>query len=297
VLVTPLPGTDRRDLREDLRSVRDEVCALRDGVRDGLRDGPRSAHDRLLDYFGWVNDTVRRLGRQISAADIDRLLRTKGYDTLLTRLGWNTLSTDQDVLNDLISAELDARCAAFDTAFKTLDDQIQRWAFHAEFVVLDTNIYVRHPQKLQVLDIATLLGNPDVPVHILVPIVIVDELDRLKRSGDSQVRYRAGYTLAVLNRAFQHSTGPERLPAPLPEDDLAGAEPPAAPVTIEIVFDPPEHVRLPINDDEIIDRIRAVQPLTARRVTLLTYDNGPALRARHAGLPVIWLDQPRKALK
>ena len=39
---------------------------------------------------------------------------------------------------------------------------------------------------------------------MLVPIVIVDELDRLKESKDKdkRARWRAGYTLAVLDRLF-----------------------------------------------------------------------------------------------
>ena len=42
---------------------------------------------------------------------------------------------------------------------------------------------------------------------MLVPIVIVDELDRLKESKDKWVRWRAGYTLAVLDRLFADGAG------------------------------------------------------------------------------------------
>ena len=52
-------------------------------------------------------------------------------------------------------------------------------------------------------------------------------------------------------------------------DGLARSE-----VTIELVFDPPGHVRLPGNDDEIIDRALAVEPLADRKVALLTHDTG-----------------------
>jgi PIN domain len=52
------------------------------------------------------------------------------------------------------------------------------------------------------------------------------------------------------------------------------------------------HIRLPINDDEIIDRALAVQPLADRPVTLLTYDTGQSTRARAAELPVIKLAKP-----
>jgi hypothetical protein len=63
-------------------------------------------------------------------------------------------------------------------------------------------------------------------------------------------------------------------------------------VTIEIVFDPPGHVRLPIGDDEIVDRCLAIEPLAGRKVTLLTYDTGQSTRARAAGLAVKKLTTP-----
>jgi hypothetical protein len=56
--------------------------------------------------------------------------------------------------------------------------------------------------------------------------------------------------------------------------------------TVEIVFDPPGRIRLPINDDELIDRILAIQPLTGLQIILLTYDTGQSTRARAAGLSV-----------
>jgi hypothetical protein len=59
--------------------------------------------------------------------------------------------------------------------------------------------------------------------------------------------------------------------------------------TIELVFDPPGHVRLPINDDEITDRALAIGPLADRKVTLLTYDTGQSTRARNAGPEVVKL--------
>jgi hypothetical protein len=51
----------------------------------------------------------------------------------------------------------------------------------------------------------------------------------------------------------------------------------------------PGHTRLPINDDEIIDRALAIATLADRNVTLLTYDTGQSTRARSAGLLVVKL--------
>lgn len=118
-----------------------------------------------------------------------------------------------------------------------------------------------------------------------MPIAVVDELDSLKKSKDKNERWRARYTLAVLDRVFATSVGP----ALLISADFSGLGTgglPSGQVTVELVFDPPGHVRLPITDDEIIDRVLAVQPLAGREITLLTYDTGQSTRARNAGLPV-----------
>jgi len=68
---------------------------------------------------------------------------------------------------------------------------------------------------------------------------------------------------------------------------------PRGQVTIELVFDQPGHVQLPTTDDEIIDRILAIQPLAGRNITLLTYDTGQSTRARNVGLQVKKLASPR----
>jgi hypothetical protein len=63
-------------------------------------------------------------------------------------------------------------------------------------------------------------------------------------------------------------------------------------VTIEVVLDPPGHRRLPISDDEIIDRTLAIQSLAARPVPLITYDTAQSTRARGAGLKAVKLSVP-----
>lgn len=58
-------------------------------------------------------------------------------------------------------------------------------------------------------------------------------------------------------------------------------------IWVDILFDLPSHVRLPITDDEIVGRALAVQILSGKEVTFLTYDTGQAMRARNAGLAVV----------
>jgi predicted ribonuclease YlaK len=125
---------------------------------------------------------------------------------------------------------------------------------------------------------------PDKRLHLLVPMVVIDELDGIKNKGQDLKRWRAAYTVGVLERIF--SPG-HRMPGLLREGQygVRGA------IDMEILYDPPGHIRLPINDDEIIDRASAVQDLAERPVTLLTYDTGQSTRARNAGLTVVKLTE------
>jgi hypothetical protein len=87
----------------------------------------------------------------------------------------------------------------------------------------------------------------DKPVTVIVPVIVLDELDGLKQRGDAPRKWRASYTLGVLEAVFSRSgtRGVLRQPA---ADGTRGA------LVMDIFFDPPGRERLPINDDEIIDR-------------------------------------------
>jgi len=133
--------------------------------------------------------------------------------------------------------------------------------------------------------IGLLIPVHEQPIHVLVPIMVVDELDRLKDHSNKHVRWRAGYTLAVLDRVCGLVSGPARLR----EADLSAphyGSPPRAEVTIEIVTDSPHHQRLPINDDEIVARAKSYESLAGQPITLLTFDTNQATRAHKANLAV-----------
>jgi rRNA-processing protein FCF1 len=286
MLVTPRPGINREHLLGSLRTVQGEIYNLRGGGSGGV-------YKRLLAYLEWSSRSVRLLGNQISNADLERLVLTKRYELLLSGIGAMT-GTDvevQRVVNELVSLEIDQQVEALDAAIKALDSQIKRWSLSGEFVMPDSSFYVRHEKKLEEADIGAAIGVLGSAIRVLVPMVVVDELDGLKQHNDKHVRWRAGYTLAVLDRLFATDTAsPAQLHAagtlpPAPDGRVRGE------VKIELLFEPPGHVRLPINDDEIVDQALAVQPLAGRNVTLLTYDTNQSMRARNAGLRAIKLSK------
>jgi hypothetical protein len=198
-------------------------------------------------------------------------------------------SDAERALNGLVSTELDQRVAAFDDAIKALDTQIKRWSSSELLAMPDSSFYIRHPDKLAEADFDPLIGARGHPICILVPMIVIDELDRLKdSSSDRQVRWRAGHTLGVIDGLFQTTTGVARLRPQEPAVSATGRTA-RGEVIIELLYDLPRHTRLPINDDEIIDKAVAIQPLANRGVTLITYDTGQSTRARSAGLKAVKL--------
>nr|WP_240974267.1 PIN domain-containing protein [Nonomuraea sp. FMUSA5-5] len=183
--------------------------------------------------------------------------------------------------------ELAERVDDLNKAIEAFEDQVRNWSSLGLFVVADSSFYIQHTDRFDKTDFGALVGARDYEaVHLLFPMVIVDELDALKQHGKSHTRWRAGHTLAVLDRVLITPTR-----GTLSNRGVVGLDGQTAErdVTVEIVLDPPGHTRLPINDDEIIDRAKAIEPLAARALTLLTYDTGQATRGRQAGLRVIKL--------
>jgi rRNA-processing protein FCF1 len=275
VLVSPRPGVSRNDLLEVVRNLEFSVS--------NARVGGMTVLDRYNAYLAWVTEAVRMLRDRVSAADLDRLVLTQRYWALQSMV-----TAVVGPVGALVDTEITERVTSFGEAYATLDKQIQRWSRPGMFVVADTSFYIEHPDKIEEADLASALGVRGDAIHLLVPIIVVDELDGLKKHNNRHIRWRAGYTLAVLDRILTDGTGP----ALLREEDFSALNSggiPRGEITIEIVFDPPGHSRLPINDDEIIDRILAIQPLADRKVTLLTYDTSQSTRARAEAVPVVKL--------
>lgn len=280
MLPTLYPGAPRDDVLKTLREIA-SAAQNADNTHGG-------AYARLTAYLEWATNSVRMLEHRVSATDIDRLVLTRGYERLLTAAG-NLTGTDigtSRVLNGMLSLEIRQRIADLDDAAKVLYAQIQAWGGDAAFTTPDTSFYLKHEHKLKSIDFQAELGVLRLQsVRVIVPMVVLDELDRLKESGDQHTRWRAGHTLGVMDEAFAATPIPGLLRA-LTESPVTGA------VFLDVVFDPPRHVRLPIADDEIIERALAVQALAGRKVPLLTFDTSQSSRARHAGLPCKKLTKP-----
>jgi hypothetical protein len=79
MLVTLYPGADRNDVLRTLREI--ESAAHNANQHSGFHGS--KAYSRLTSYLEWATTSVRMLEHRVNAADIGRLVRTRGYERLV----------------------------------------------------------------------------------------------------------------------------------------------------------------------------------------------------------------------
>ncbi|MFD0403804.1 PIN domain-containing protein [Kitasatospora sp. NPDC127116] len=265
------PDAHREGALQALEHVHTKVSNLYTGFSG-------DAGQLVLAYLEWANDAFSHLEGRISETDIDRLIFTRRYEHMLA--GATELGAAHVVrfTNSLVRLELGVRSRELALAVNALKEAIANRPAVALNAVFDTSLFIHHPEKLDAIDWVALTGLSEGAVNLMIPMVVIDELDRTKDThSKGDVRGRARVALAVIDRLFPK--GDETFPV-LQKGGAGGLD-----VTVEIMFDPPRHTRLPIADDEIVDRTLALRPMVGDApVTLFTYDTGQSTRARYAGL-------------
>lgn len=270
MFVEPLAGVDLDRLRQALWEIETRI--------GNVRATTGTPVDVYNAYIGWVHDTVRQLSSLVPSDDLGRLVLTPRYWALQAQ----PTTAELQPMRQLLSAEIDERARVLRDAVESVDAEKQRWQHPGALVMPDTSFYVTHAEKIEDADVAAVVELREEPIRILVPILVIDELDNLKRHTDRHVRWRAGYTLAVFDRVLRTSTAPSLLREQTTEASRGQ-------ITIEVLFEPPGHERLPIADDEIVSRALTAEARAGRHVRVVTYDTGQSTRARHAGLAVFKL--------
>lgn len=249
--------------------------------------------DRLNAYRPWSSQQIRSLSAHLTASSIDELIATGRYWVLQTL---EPAAYGLPALGDLVDLELTACVAALDEAAQTLKTQADAWSewrgsgipgapFHA--VVLDTNVLLRHADELIEIEWNRGLNIfPHYAIALGVPMVVVEELDRLKDSNASMfidgekhaTRTLARLALKSLDRIFQGGY----MSSLIRHRGTTGANS-FADLHAVLTVDDLSHSRLGDADLEIIDQALRLRPFTAD-VALATYDQSMIFRARSAGL-------------
>jgi hypothetical protein len=216
MLVTCVPDTRGVTVWETLRRVASDLQNLANGPAGGANDAAAAAQAWVASYLEWASSAARTLRFMISGRDIDRLVLTKRYELILSTIGSAGSEGLARVFNGLVATEIDHRMAALNSAIASINARLRMWEQMYEqpaFVAVDSSFVHNHPQRIDETDFAALLDVREGPVHVMVPMVVVDELDRLKEAkNNDHVRWRSGQALAVLeDRSRRQPVGPTLL--------------------------------------------------------------------------------------
>lgn len=176
--------------------------------------GRVSRPDQLLaDYLSWCRSSADQLARVLHPRDIDRLLLTATYWTLL-----NAQSAGE-IVTTAVHAEIDARTRDLEAAAFNLDQDRVRWTQgFGPLVVLDTCVFIEHkdefPASLASIERRVRSDQEDgvfatgTPVQFVIPLQVIDELDKAKADRS---RGRAQLTLARLNELITAPSEPTKV--------------------------------------------------------------------------------------
>jgi len=248
---------------------------------ENVLGGGGAVYEQWLRYHRAATESQRLLAAAISPPDVTRLILTPRYWALLN---YRPSSGADPTLAGLLSLELTERQLAMrsaledfhrvQTSFLVPDGTGGRRS--AVLVVADTNVYLHRPEPLPEIPWAQFVGTEADDILLLIPLVVVEELDRAKRRR-GPVRARAGHSVKWLNSLFAAGTDIARV-APV-DADAQGSR-----IYARLLLDDREHRRLPDPDAEIIDEATTVHIATGQEVHLVTADTGMAFRAQTSPL-------------
>lgn len=269
VELTLLPGASRDDVIKRLME--------RDGALSTVGQGDLSRV--VVSYAEWASESVRQLRHAVAPESIDRLILTPRYWGLQSA----PPSTSQPAII-LARFEIEEVRARVTSAIDVLRQAQDRWApmrLPDVLVIPDTSVFVRHRRKWDRIDWRPIVHCRVEDVLVAIPLAVIGELDKKKREG-AFTGYRAGASIAIINRLFGPAGNPLRM-APIVAEPTAlhyGLAPrPTRAIITSDVANAGE-----ANDDVIIRSVFNLEAQSAREAHLVTFDTRMAFAARAAGV-------------
>ncbi|KTR52015.1 hypothetical protein NS359_07955 [Curtobacterium oceanosedimentum] len=174
----------------------------------------------------------------------------------------------------LIDSELSELRDRIAQAKAEIEEALDYWGHQAVAVLLDTNLLMHAGPRLARIDWDALLRQPTSNVAFTIPIVAVEELDKLKLNRNSETRSRAAYALKWLRHLLAD------VPTPRPFETQAPG------TTLRVWVDDNYRLPLPEPDRDIIDRAQQLALMTKRTV-IASMDQSMILRARAYGVDAV----------
>ena len=144
-------------------------------------------------------------------------------------------------------------------------------------MVIDTNVFLHFEHFLR-FDWPSLLAEDS--VVLVLPLVVLDELDKAKEAPRKALRRRAAQVLVDLDEYLIEA------PTKTPRDG----------VDIALLADESSHIPFTHGDTEIIDRAVLLGQLLPGRTALISGDRGMSARARSRSLEVLRMPESARRL-
>ncbi|WP_239395686.1 PIN domain-containing protein [Frankia sp. CiP3] len=233
-------------------------------VRSALSGTPQGHGWRK--YLDWADTCERQLRDVFADPAVLAGLHTERY--------WRIVS---DVAHArqamLINAEIDLQVRRLDGLAERLRGYLQLRSRPGAVAVVDTNVLLHH-QHLDKILWGEVVGER--PVRLVIPLLVLDELDDKRYSDSAAIRRKARSAVEPLDRL-----------QPELERDAFAALPDGT--TVEYLLDDPGHRRQANPDDELLDRAQFLRQVIDLPVAVVTGDRGVRVRAtaRGAGLRAV----------
>jgi len=238
-------------------SVLAELTASLQSLEGSLRSDVAQA---TTQYLLWAEKAEAQLTSLYSDSEVLGRLQSERH--------WRIRGLDQTSMRPLplIQAELTSRRAFLGV----LEEQLQHFSEmlsplpDERLVVCDTNVLI-HGKIFHEVGWPGLFDERK--VRLVLPLVIIDELDRLKDRGIKE----AGGVLKAFDARLPVGAAMKRVEL-------------RANVTLQLVDEPLNHVRLKGQDDEIVRQALFFNTFASNRLTVITRDRGMRVRCEAASL-------------
>jgi hypothetical protein len=265
------------ELREGATGLR-AVEALRHVATEAGNLGGQAAgktNEQLLErYLDWTEEAERLLGNVFPEDIVSDLIHTSNY------WAFRAASGASPRLTPLVLREAESRRRALSELQAELQAEQDRWQHPpggATLAVPDTNMFLQAGAPFEDIDWPTALESRS-NVRVVIPLVVIHELDRLKRQGNNTTSTLARTSLRWLqsNLPMRPSARSAKLAAGFPE------------TTVEAyVQDTPTR---PEDADGLIIRFtRQLSRVSELPTKLVTRDLGMRLRAAGLGVDAVRL--------
>lgn len=240
--------------------LRNLLQALSD-VEQSLEGDPVLAATR---YLRWVERAETELRLVYARGVVARELYTDRY--------WQIRSIDEqsDSPLGMIRGELLGQHRHILELAQQLEryQNMLRTNANQRLLLCDTNVFI-HGMMFDQLSWTRHFKETE--LCVIFPLVIIDELDRLKDRGETSGR-TAGRVLRKIDMLLDQA------------DPFARVKSPTATVSLQLIDEPHGYIRFPGNDDEIVRQAGYFASMNGNGLTLVSRDRGMRIRAAAAGV-------------